>query len=82
MSGVTIGGKYFEYQSNVVKRHVAQGKREGRVQLILKLLTLRFGTLSTDDEAQVKNAAEHQLDVFAERVLTAPTLRHVLDGDA
>jgi hypothetical protein len=49
---------------------------------VLKLLSVRFGALPEAAVAAV-NAADHmQLEVWAERVLTAPTLAEVLADTA
>lgn len=51
---------------------------EGKVELILKLLTKRFGSVPLAARARVEAAASEQLDAWAERVLTASTLDDVL----
>ena len=57
-----------------------RGRVEGRVELLIKQLTLRFGKLPEAAVARVRGADAAQLDRWAERVLTAPTLGHVLDA--
>jgi predicted transposase/invertase (TIGR01784 family) len=54
------------------------GQLEGKAELLLKLLTLRFGPLCAADRTRVESAGEAALDTWAERVLTAPTLDEVL----
>jgi hypothetical protein len=58
----------------------AEGRAEGQAELLLKLLSLRFGALSPEVEERVRAARVEQLDVWAERVLSAANLQEVLDG--
>jgi hypothetical protein len=72
----------YEYQSDFAKRYVAQGRVEGeavgRADLILRLLTVRFGALSTEDHTHVKQATIDELDAIGVRLLTAETLQRAL----
>ena len=52
----------------------AEGERRGRAELVLKLLQLRFGELAADVRARVEAASIEDLDLWAERVLTAAEL--------
>ena len=74
----TMNSLGFEYQSDFARRYVAQGKAEGRVEIILKLLALRFGLLPDAAQTRVRSAQDPQLDAVAERVLTAQTLEEAL----
>jgi len=56
----------------------AEGKAEGKAELVLRLLTLRFGPLPEWASARVTVAASEELDLLAERVLTASTLEEVV----
>ncbi len=76
----------FEYQSDFARRYVALGEAEGRmlgrvegrVELILKQLALRFGPLTEEAQTRVSCATDAQLDTLAEVVLTAQTLGEAL----
>ena len=80
----------YEYQSEFARRYVAQGKAEGRAEgkaegraegkadLLLKQLAVRFGPLAAEVVARVRAASVAELDIFAERVLTAASLDAVL----
>jgi hypothetical protein len=76
----------YEYQSDFAKRYVAQGRMEGkaegqaegRADLVLRLLTVRFGVLSTEDQTHVKQATIDELDAIGVRLLTAETLQQAL----
>jgi hypothetical protein len=74
----TMNSLGFEYQSNFARRYVAQGKAEGRVEIILKLLELRFGVLTEAIQARVNGATPAQIDAMAERLFTAKTLEETL----
>jgi hypothetical protein len=68
----------YEYQSEFARRYIAKGRAEGRAELVLKLLALRFGPLREEVVARVRAASVEELDTFAERVLTATSLDEVL----
>ena len=56
----------------------AEGKLGGQAELLLKQLSFRFGELSNDVQTRVATASLEQLAVYAERVLSAPSLDDVL----
>jgi predicted transposase YdaD len=56
----------------------AEGKAEGKAELVLRQLTLRFGSLPEGVRARVRAATSEELDLLAERVLTAATVEEVL----
>jgi hypothetical protein len=72
----------YEYKSEFAKRYVAQGKLEGelkgRADLVVRLLTLRFGTLSDDISARIEKASLEELDAIGERLLTAQSLEEAV----
>jgi hypothetical protein len=57
-----------------------EGRAEGRAEVILRLLTKRFGPLPGSAVAQVRRASAPQLDAWAERILEAATLEEALGG--
>jgi predicted transposase YdaD len=57
---------------------LARGQLDGQRKLLLKQLRARFGDLPEVAVARVNGADATQLDVWAERVLSAPTLAEVL----
>lgn len=65
-----------------------KGESKGRVEgaldrtraIVRKQLTLRFGKLPESVVARIDGAELAQLDIWAERVLTGPTLAEVLDA--
>ena len=82
----TMNSLGYEYQSDFARRYVAQGraegrvegKTEGRVEMVLKLLLLRFGSLTEAVQGRVRSAGDAQIDAVAERLLTAKTLQEAL----
>jgi hypothetical protein len=68
----------FEYQSDFARKYVAQGRAEGRAEMVLKLLTLRFGPVEDGIQERVRAAGDSQLDTLAKELLTAHTLEDVL----
>ena len=67
-----------------IERGIQQGKREGKLEgeanVLERLLAKRFGPLSEDTRARLKNATAGQLELWTERVLDAPSLAAVLEG--
>ena len=70
----TMNSLGYEYQSDFARRYVAQG----RAEMILKLLALRFGPLPEAAQTRVRCAQAAQLDIVAERILTAQSREEVL----
>lgn len=73
----------YRYQSEFARHYVAEGKaeglREGCIDVILKQLTARFGSLPDRIQTRVRGAQDAELAIIAERVLTARTLKQVFD---
>ena len=74
----TMNSLGFEYQSDFARRYVDQGRAEGRAEIVLKLLALRFGSLTEAVQRHVRDAQAAQIDATAERMLTAQTLDEAL----
>ncbi len=53
---------------------------EGEVAVLARLLSKRFGPLDEQTSARLKAATLGQLDIWADRILDAPTLQAVFDG--
>ena len=56
----------------------ADGQRAGKAALVIRLLTLRFGTLSEDVQARIEQSSIAELDAIGERLLTAATIEEAL----
>jgi hypothetical protein len=74
----TMNSLGFEYQGNFARRYYGQGKAEGRMELILKMLAGRFGPLPEIIQTLVRGANDAELDALAERMLKAETLEQAL----
>ena len=78
----TMNSLGFEYQSPFARRYFgegkAEGRMEGRVEITLKLLSLRFGQLPDAVQTRVRCAQDARLDAVVERMLTAQTLQEAL----
>lgn len=76
----------YEYQSDFAKHYFGQGRMKGRAEgraegsaeMVLHLLTLRFGELDDAAKARIAAASLADLDAIAERLLTAQTLQEAL----
>jgi hypothetical protein len=55
-----------------------EGKAEGQVQLLLRQLTLRFGPLQPATELRIRSASTDELELMAERILSATNIADVL----
>jgi hypothetical protein len=71
--------KGYEYQSDFAKKYVAKGRKEGELNLLLRLLRARFGELPEAAVTRIEAAEIAELEQWGERVLTARTLAEVLD---
>jgi hypothetical protein len=56
----------------------AEGQAEGQARLLLRLLTLRFGPLEPATEQRVRSAGTDELELMAERILSATNIADVL----
>ena len=57
-----------------------EGKLEGEATLLARLLGKRFGSLSDETRTRLTLATADQLELWAERVLDAPSLAAVFEG--
>jgi hypothetical protein len=73
----------YEYKTEFAKRYYGQGlsegQAEGRVELVLRQLTRRFGDLPEEIRTRVRSADIGKLDQIGDRLLTAGTLNEALD---
>jgi len=67
------------WRREAIQEGVKQGLEQGERKLLLRLLRRRFGT-QVDAEAELRVAAApaEQIEVWAERVLSAATLAELL----
>lgn len=81
----------YEFQSEFAKRYLAEGEAKGEArgeargraekaaQIVLKLLRLKFGDVSSERVMRVQKASVEELDLWAERILSANTIEGVMD---
>ena len=68
----------YEYQSEFARTYVAQGRREGRADLLSQLLVRRFGALPETVRTRLAAASVDELDAIGERLLSAQNLEEAL----
>ena len=62
-----------------IERGIQQGKLEGEATVLERLLAKRFGPLADETRGRLRSASAEQLELWAERILDAPTLAAVLE---
>ena len=70
-----------EAEAKGIEMGIERGIEKGRLEMLLKMLTLRFGPLDEATAARVRSARPDVLDQWAERLLTAATPQDVLRDD-
>jgi hypothetical protein len=63
-----------------MQQGMQQGKIEGEASILERQLTKRFGPLAEETRSRLASASLDQLDLWADRILDAPTLAAVFDG--
>jgi len=67
-------------EASAINAATARGKHEGEAIILERLLTKRFGPLPEAARSRLAGASLDQLDLWADRILDAPTLAAVFDG--
>lgn len=57
---------------------IESGRLQGRVDLVMRQLNVRFGALSEEVKARIATSSLSELDAIGERLLTAQTLQEAL----
>jgi hypothetical protein len=82
----------YEYQSEFARHDLAMGRAEGRAEgeakgkaegeakILLKQLTVRFGPLPAEVIERIRSAAPAELELLAERVLSAASLENLFQA--
>lgn len=68
---------YMTAAEKLAKQGGEKGRKEGQVELLLRLLTLRFGAVPDSVSKRVRRASDCEVNLWAERVLSAPSLEAV-----
>ncbi len=79
----------YEFQSDFARQYIgigtaqgeARGRIAGRMEMVVKLLALRFGPLPEEAHVRIRTVQNEELDAIAERMLQAATLEEALGSD-
>jgi hypothetical protein len=63
-----------EWKENYRQEGRQEGRQAGAVQLLMRMLEMKFGNLPADIKAKLDQADEEQIILWSERILTAETL--------
>ena len=82
----SMDAQKYEYQSDFARHYVAEGVTAGRAEgeatgraaIVARLLTTKFGPLSTDARKRIQSASIAELETMGDRLLSAATLQEVL----
>ena len=69
-----------QWKQQGLEQGLLEGELKSEANVLERQLTKRFGPLSDDTRARLKNATAGQLELWADRILDAPTLAAVI-GD-
>ena len=58
----------------------ARGRLAGRKEVLLQLMGQKFGKLTAGARRRLENATDEELDRWSARILTATSLKELLDG--
>jgi predicted transposase YdaD len=59
----------------------AEGEAKGRLQVLTKLMAMKFGPVSDEHASRIATASAHQLDLYIERILLAATPEAMFSND-
>ncbi|QOR69716.1 Rpn family recombination-promoting nuclease/putative transposase [Ruania alkalisoli] len=66
------------YMATTLEQGIALGRAEGQAATLARLLTQKFGPLTTEQTARIQGASIDQLETWTDRILTADTIEAVL----
>ena len=69
-----------EYRSEVTRRYIEEGRKQGRQEVLVKQLGLKFGEIPDWAVQRLRGADDPTFERWIERVLTAATLAAVFIG--
>ena len=72
----------FELRDEISQLNAArlEAKQEGEAIILVRLLTKRFGPLTTEVQQRIAQATTEQLEIWTDNILDAPNLTAVFDG--
>jgi hypothetical protein len=68
---------YMTAAQKLTEESYARGRSEGKAELLVRQLSLKFGPLAQDVRERILNASSDLLDLWAERVITASSLEDI-----
>jgi hypothetical protein len=71
---------YVTYGELLIQQGIEQGIERGERQVLVRQLTRRFGSLPDHAAQRIEAAGRAELELWADRVLTASSLDEVLAG--
>jgi hypothetical protein len=74
----TMNPRTYEYQSEFARRYFGQGQQQGRLAIVERLLTARFGALPPEIRERLAAATSAELDAIGDRLLNATTLEEAV----
>ncbi|MEY3759870.1 MAG: hypothetical protein RIR39_1361 [Pseudomonadota bacterium] len=78
-AGLDTQLKQTRFYQEIAKEERQEGKLEGEAAILQRLLTKRFGPLSEQTQQRLKTATLEQFELWADRILDAPTLLAFFD---
>jgi len=63
----------------LIDKYIDQGRQQGKIQLLIKMLEARFGVLPQWARERIEAAHPEKLDELSIRLLTVDSLNDVLD---
>ena len=66
------------YEQQLIERGRGEGREEGAMRLLLKLVRLKFGEIGEEHAQRLSTASASELERWSEAILTAETLDELL----
>ena len=66
---VALSQAYYEWETLKIQEGIRQGKLEGKLDTVLRLLDRRVGSLSDDSRTQIQALSLHQIENLADELL-------------
>jgi Putative transposase, YhgA-like/Domain of unknown function (DUF4351) len=72
-----VGPDAQEAAVNALEKVIEQGREQGARELLMKMLTTRFGALPGDATARIQAASAHEIEAWGTRMVSAASLADV-----
>ena len=77
-----LSERFDEWEKELRQAGRQEGRQEGEVLLLIRQLQKRFGELPESVRARLRNAEQHQLEQWAERLLEVANLNELFSSDS